>query len=209
MGDGRLLAICLDKTIIDGRKINVNLPRFMRAPSRTGGRRDGADKGAQGMVTRLDEEKIKVSFRVESNRNFSKSYVEVVVNDPLGQIVKEAENILLNYESNVVHRSKMEKAYVGKVCISGSTYNIQTHLKMEGMFAIRVTPLGDNYSLLEELEEGFIDDLISEGGLWWKSWFTEVKKWEEGMIHDDRDVWFRIYGIPTHVWNSYFLHFVG
>lgn len=52
---------------------------------------------------------------------------------------------------------------MGKVCIPGSTYNFQTHLEMEGVFTIKVTPLGGNVCLLEEIDEGFIRDLIEEG----------------------------------------------
>lgn len=204
-GDGMLLAVRLHNTIIDGRKIHVNLPHFQRATYRTGGRMHGATKGMQGRASMSYEEKNKVSFWAESSRNPFKSYVEAVVDENFIQKVKEDDNILLNFHSNVASRSRFEKAYVGNVCIPVSAYNIQTHLEMEGVFAIKITPLGGNCCLLKELEEGFIADLISEGEIWCKTWFTEVKKWEAGMGDDCRDAWFRIYGILAHVWNYDFL----
>lgn len=50
----------------------------------------------------------------------------------------------------------MNKAYVGRVKILGSTYNIQTQFEMEGIFAIKVTPMGGNLCLLEEMENGLL-----------------------------------------------------
>lgn len=47
------------------------------------------------------------------------------------------------------------------------SYNIQTSFEVEGYFSIKVTPLGANLCLLEDLEEGAIKDLIKEGRSWW------------------------------------------
>lgn len=70
-------------------------------------------------------------------------------------------NCLLCFQPCEERRRIFSIAYVGKVCISGSKYNIQTHLEMEGVFAVKVSPLGGNLCLLEENDEGFIKDLIS------------------------------------------------
>lgn len=80
-------------------------------------------------------------------------------------MIKEETIFLLNFQSNGALRSIFEKAYVGRVCIPGSAYNVQNHLEMEGVFAIKVAPLGGN-CLLEEKEVGFIYDLIKHGESW-------------------------------------------
>lgn len=64
--------------------------------------------------------------------------------------------------------------------------------------------MGCNLCLLEEMEEGYIEDLIGEGETWWKTWFYEIKKCEETMVDDSRVVWLCIYVIPAHAWSSGF-----
>lgn len=81
---------------------------------------------------------------------------------------------------------------------------MQTKLEMEGYFAIKITPLGGSLCLLEETEEGLINDFIGVGESWWRQCFEEVKKWEEDIIDDGRVIWIREFGIPTHAWNTFF-----
>lgn len=57
----------------------------------------------------------------------------------------------------------MEQAYIGEVLHLGDSYNIQTHFEIEGVFSVKIHPLGENLYLLEEIEEGIIQELISEG----------------------------------------------
>lgn len=98
----------------------------------------------------------------------------------------------------------MEKAFTGKVVIPGSAYNIQTNFEMEGVFAVRITPLGANLCLLEELEDGYLSYLIGERNVWWKQWFSDIHPWKASNVDDSRITWFRFYGIPCHPWCSNF-----
>lgn len=84
----------------------------------------------QGRIPGIDAEKIQVNLRADAFRDSSKSYAEVVVIDIPDQYGKGVEKFLFEFQSDVNQRSRMEKAYVGKVCIPGSTYNVQTHLEM-------------------------------------------------------------------------------
>lgn len=111
---------------------------------------------------------------------------------------------MLNFNWKVDRRLRLNKAYVGKDLIPGTAYNILMHKEMKGIYAIKVSPLGDNFCLLEELEEGYIEDFIGKEVLWWNTWFSEFKKWDEGMIDDSRDVWIKVYGVSVHVWESNF-----
>ncbi|XP_058742013.1 uncharacterized protein LOC131614447 [Vicia villosa] len=200
--DGRILAIRLDNILIESKKIHVNLPKFKREEWTKGGlnlstaKREGfkgkeIDRGSGSVV----------------QKRYSSTYVEAVGCASKGEVDIEVtgnDKVLLDFKTDNDLRRRFEKAYVGKVCVSGSAYNVQTHLEMEGVFAIKVTPLGGNKCLLEEREEGFIDDLIKEGETWWQSWFINIVKWEAGIIDSSRDAWFRIYGIPAHAWSSEF-----
>ncbi|XP_058746558.1 uncharacterized protein LOC131619486 [Vicia villosa] len=77
-------------------------------------------------------------------------------------------------------------------------------MEMDGVYPVRVIPLGGDVCLSKDRESRFIEDLIVEGETWWKNWFSEIKRWEEGTVGESRDVWLRIFGIPAHVWMSYF-----
>lgn len=141
--------------------------------------------------------------RVDARRDF-KTFVAVVANTSKNAGRKVIEGNLFRFKSNEDRRQRLKKAYVGKALILGAGYNIHMHMEMEGIFAIKVIPLGGNLCMMEELEEGFIEDFIGEEETWWKTRFSEVKKWEEVMVDEYRDVWLRVYGIPAHVWHSEF-----
>ncbi|XP_058775265.1 uncharacterized protein LOC131649523 [Vicia villosa] len=195
--DGRLLAVRLDNIIIAGKKIHVNVPRFDRR--QVGGVRNFGNsvRGNQGNFGVRHSVGNKVAPRTFLARKDC-SYVEVVSKDLEGRGSMETENDVVQFKSSDVLRGRLEKAYVAKVCIPGSAHTIQTHFEMEGVFAVKVSPLGSSMCLLEELEDGFIEDLIGGGEDWWKGWFSEIKKWEVGAVAQERDVWIRIYGIPVH-----------
>lgn len=101
--------------------------------------------------------------------------------------------------SNLENRQRFEKAYIGRVTILGTAYNIQTRFEMEGLFTIRVISMGGNVCLFEEMKVGFIEDLIGEDELWWKEWFVEIKRWSDRELDDTRVVWIIIFGIQAHV----------
>src|SRR4051794_4760460 len=97
-------------------------------------------------------------------------------------------------------RQRLKKAFVGTSLIPGAAYNVQVHMEMEGIHAIKVSPLRGNLCLLEELEAGYIEDFLGQKDNWWNSWFSEIKRWELGMVDELKEVWLRIYGIPALSW---------
>ncbi|XP_058751484.1 uncharacterized protein LOC131624544 [Vicia villosa] len=201
--DGRLLAVRLDNIIIAGKKLHVNLPRYCRV-QQTGVRRIA--EFVRRDCGRTQVRNAGVGFgntRVDSFRN-DKSYAEAVNNDSPASEVNGVSSNALHFNSSSERRERLAKAYVGRVCILGSSYNIHTHFELEGVYAVKVSPLGSNLCLLEELKEGYIKDLIAEGESWWKSWFLEIVKWEERLVDESRDVWIRIFGIPVHSWSADF-----
>lgn len=93
----------------------------------------------------------------------SRSYVEVLHIMQKEASDKIVEVVRLKYSSKKEDLERLRKAYVGKVRRLGSAYNIQTHFDMEMLFAIKVSPMEGNVCLLEEMDEGFVEDLIKEG----------------------------------------------
>lgn len=109
------------------------------------------------------------------NGNRNRSFTEVVI-DKRTEVASSSVS-QLSYSSSVADKDRLRKAYVWKVKILGSTYGMQTKLKMEGYYNVKVTLLGESLCLLEENESGVIDNFISEGDMWWKNCFEKVFKW--------------------------------
>lgn len=162
VGDERVFAVKLDNVVIDIRKIHASFPRFTRSSS--GYQKDGVE------VTRTKcSEKVNEAKQVSRNVGWGskrgiKSFIEVVKNKEHQSLEKVC---LFSYESNKENMARMKRAFIGVVHEARMAYNIQTSFKVEGYFAIKVSPLGANLCLLEESEEGVISDLINEGRIWW------------------------------------------
>lgn len=54
----------------------------------------------------------------------------------------------MDYKIKKEEMERFQKAYAGVVETIGMTYNLQEYFNMEGYFAVKVTPLGDNLCLL-------------------------------------------------------------
>lgn len=57
----------------------------------------------------------------------------------------------LKYNMEEADLLRFQKAYLGVVENLGETYNMQEYFNMEGYFEVKVTPMGANLCLLEEL----------------------------------------------------------
>lgn len=64
------------------------------------------------------------------------------------------------YEVHEEDMNKLFKMYVGVVKRSGCTNTVQEWLSMQGFFLIKITPLGANKVLMEEVEEGIFPVLM-------------------------------------------------
>lgn len=194
VGDANLLVTKLDNIIIDGKKIHANLLRFNR-------REAGLRKNDEGSSVRQEQvdvtEKMVQKGRGIHHKVGVRSFVEVVKNyesSSSGGVHLAQDHI--KFSSKEEESFRFKKPYVGVVLQLGSIYDIQTHFKMEGYFSIKVTPLGANLCLLEEVEEGEIADLIKLGECWWKQWFSEIKILIQSVMDKERVTWLRIFGIP-------------
>lgn len=178
-----MLVVHLGNITILGKKLHANLPRYKR----------GVVRKNSGSPTIIEEE-IRAGFSGVQQRDKvfawrgKKTYVAVVgeVGPKSQEFVFTSGNFI--FRTSEEQQSRMQKAYVGKTMIPGAAYNIHIHMEMEGIFAVKVSPLGGNLCLLEKLEEGYIEDLMGKKENWWNSWFSEVKKWEMGCVDEFRDV---------------------
>lgn len=171
--DVRMLAVRFDNILIEGKKIYANVPRFGRNSIHGGfgaqAKEEGRKASSGSFNGTLKEMRDYASTSgVVKGRSFTKAvlngknlYNKVSDNNDNG-------SPLLSFWTNKENKGSFVKAYMGEVLIPRSSYNIQTHSEVEGIFPIKVTPLGANLCLMEDMEEGFIRDLIGEGSTWWR-----------------------------------------
>ncbi|XP_058746554.1 uncharacterized protein LOC131619483 [Vicia villosa] len=201
--DGRLFAVRLDNIIITGRQIHANLPRFQRG--KLVGDSGFVNQSIGGGGSKVGKEAAEGNFRDGmGSRRGIRTFAAAVGGVSGCKDVTGEVSINFCFKSNDEDKKRFLKAYVGRVLIPRSAYNIQSYMEMDGVYPVRVIPLGGDVCLSKDRESRFIEDLIVEGETWWKSWFSEIKRWEEGTVGESRDVWLRIFGIPAHVWMSYF-----
>lgn len=56
-------------------------------------------------------------------------------------------------------------------------------------------------SIIEEMEESVILDLMSDDNTWWKQWFRSIKLWQKNVVDTERVTWIRVHGVPCNAWN--------
>lgn len=225
VSDPRMLAIKLDNILIGSSKIHVNIPRFRRDWNEKNVRstkvrsiplksQAAIPKGLNGWKRKMDPKAVNawkkkedgINGRVEQIQQ-RRTWQPKVQNNPLPPKIVYHRKIDLSeicYNVDEEKMLKFNKMYVGVVKIPGSSYSIQEWLNVNGVFSIRVTPLGANKVLLEELVEGTIQELIDESEEWLREKLDVVRRWSPGESDAERIVWLRCHGIPVHAWNEEF-----
>lgn len=198
----RLLATKLDTVFMEGRKLFANISRFQRKVSITGKHRDS------GFNKRQKERKYEPSF-THDRRDYGvvngRSFLEATMN------MDKGNNIATSYVGPRKHLSfkageesirNYEKLFIGIIKDPGNLCNMKKVFHEEGIFSIRVTSLGVNLFLLEDLLEGETTTFVEEHREWWSSWFKEIRKWEPNDVDKERITWIKCSGIPCHFWNT-------
>ncbi|XP_058750760.1 uncharacterized protein LOC131623755 [Vicia villosa] len=199
--DEEMMATKFDNIILEGRKIFANLPRFRRV------------NGARGKVFKKDALKMndvvvgaKYVARNKSNmeaRRGHTSYAEILQNKQgevdLKCVKKPSKQLVFSMSQD---KSRYLKAFTGRLREPGNMIDLKKLFLEEGIFSIRVTSLGPNLCLLEDLIGGEVDMFIEERRLWWEQWFFSIKPWEPSDIDTERLVWLRIWGVPCHAWGD-------
>ncbi|XP_058733329.1 uncharacterized protein LOC131604933 [Vicia villosa] len=213
--DARLLGVKLDNILIDGKKIYANLPRFVRgAVSRGMDGRKSQVGAAQKETTRRFV--VKSVDRKANQVVKGISYADVISSGVSGANIAKGvitdvgrQQPSISFASSEECKLRWKKSFVGEVLFPGETYNIQTHLEIEGFFLVKVHPMGANLCMLEEMEEGVIQELLNDASSWWKQWFRSIRPWKETDIDKERILWIRVHGTPCHAWCSEFFQNVA
>ncbi|XP_058732678.1 uncharacterized protein LOC131604238 [Vicia villosa] len=202
--DVNLMATKLDSMVLDGRKLFANLPRFQRS------RRESEDQGGKFVKARRE-------FAGDSKEGGSsghcarawvdkRSFVDVIKNKSAtdARVSEDCGINIVVYSSSKEELERYNKAYIGVVKESGSVLNLKKTFHEEGLFTIRVTVLGPNLCLLEDLVMGDVEVFIEERREWWEALFSSIKPWSSKDVDAERFLWLRISGIPCHVWSEIF-----
>lgn len=190
MEDARLLGVKLDNVQFKGKKIYANLPRFERgrkAYGVYGMKRFSGVVCPNRFVHRFTTGGAGTSW---FQKNVTKSYAEVVTNN-----FSVDAKIISDFTTNLEDRSKYSKAMVGEVKIPSSSSNILVAFHSAGIFLIKVSVMGPNLCLLEELEEGAMEEIMREEEMRWKEWFSNVRCWKEEEVDTERLITIRVFGV--------------
>ncbi|CAK8570608.1 unnamed protein product [Lathyrus sativus] len=87
---------------------------------------------------------------------------------------KKQKPLFARLELNIEEENLVifKKLYVMVLENVGMSYDVQESFHTEGYFTIKVTPLGANLCLLEEMEEGELKIIMDEAQDWLAQWFS-------------------------------------
>lgn len=89
----------------------------------------------------------------------------------------ESVHLTFNVDNKIVEY--YNNTYVGVVAKSGATYATKAEFVRRGILEVKVTPMGTNLVLLEELEEGALTKLLAEI---WIGFLSGLQKLEVGAL---------------------------
>lgn len=135
MVDARVLAVILDNILIDGRKIHFNILRYERYKGYGG---SGVQGGSESR--HFEGENPGGYQKMDTNEGLcnGRSYVEVVTKEKEKVETHLAVHPPLKFSALEEVKLRLSKAFVGDAEIPGSTYNIQTHFDVKGVFSIKL-----------------------------------------------------------------------
>ncbi|XP_058776839.1 uncharacterized protein LOC131651188 [Vicia villosa] len=186
-----VLATKLDNIFIGGSKLFVNLPRFDRR------------KEVRG-VKQVISSQSRFVRKEEIKKNFvdGRSFAAVTSNKGDHPIEKAAQLEYNMGEDEVWQRFR--GAYVGEVRYASLTYNLQEVLDGEGVFGIKITPLGANLCLMEARDDKDVfNDLIEDKDSILEKWLGKIQPWKPEAVDKERDLGF--FEFISKPWGSFIM----
>ncbi|XP_058734175.1 uncharacterized protein LOC131605900 [Vicia villosa] len=193
--DEVLLATKLDNVVLEGRKIFANLPRFSRGKEESV---DTAKKNHPG---------VKKVFKNNSSIGFGgtvkgRTYADATLRR--SGVLREETQVprSLSYQPNNEELTQYSKAFTGRIREPEKMNDIKKIFHEEGIFNIRVTSLGPNFCLMEDLVGGDVETFIEERKSWWSQWLWSITPWKPSDIDTGRFAWLKVVGVPCHAWGE-------
>ncbi|XP_058733331.1 uncharacterized protein LOC131604934 [Vicia villosa] len=206
--DEKLLGIKLDSLILEGRKLHANLPRFQRlAKNKEMLLRNTGRGGKEGVKERKED-----SVYVQRSKAWvdKRAFVDVLHNragrDASGDASKGIKIVF--FKTAKEESDRYLKAFVGVIKDVEVALKIKQIFYEEGLFSIRITLLGPNLCVLEDLVCGEVEALIEERRGWWENWFSVLRPWVPNDVDQERFTCLRISGIPCNAWGEGFFKLV-
>lgn len=168
----KLLAIKLHSLILDGRKMFANLPRFQR--SNVSESSDSNRRVYHGGKHFYKEQGNKWMGRVDG-RYFADVLGNRKNNHKAGDSYLKSTLVVEAVEEDII---RCQRAYTGFLKSPIEESELKGIFLEEGLFYIRVTMLGPNMCILEDLVLGEVEAFLVERKEWWKSLFSRIRPWE-------------------------------
>lgn len=107
----------------------------------------------------------------------------------------------LAYSAKQEDMESLNKCYVAEVHNPNEVFLLQEKLFMEGLYSLKVSPMGGNLVLLAAGDEEEIPDLMKDAGDCLNTWFSSIRPWQPRYVNLERIFWIKCQGIPPHAWN--------
>lgn len=114
--------------------------------------------------------------------------------------------------SHVVLEEDMEwlkNCYIGQVHSPDVVFQLQEKVFAEGLYSVKVTPMGGDLVLIQVEEGEDFLQLVKDYEDAFEKWFADLCLWSPPEVPKHCHVWVRCQGIPLHAWDmSFFKKFV-
>lgn len=193
-----MLAINLDRINLKGRKLFANLQRFQR-PVKTSNKFFRVRDSSASLA---NNNGVQNKGRADSGWVDKRSFADVMMNRKATTQSYEAGLVSKSFSmaGEVEDLNKYGKEFTGVLRNSTMVSELKNLFIEEGIFIIRVTLLGPNLCLLEDLIHGEVDIFIEERKDWWGQRFSSIRASNPSDIDSERLVWLKISGLPCHAW---------
>ncbi|XP_058783790.1 uncharacterized protein LOC131658522 [Vicia villosa] len=199
--DVNTLEIKLDNLFLDGRKLHVSLTRFNRTVFKQPALVQQDRRECKGQL--VGEKRGFRHSNVVDACGQNRSFADVLQNKKsLRNSVVVSKSI--SFQPSEEASNQYFKAFTGVIKEPGVDVDIKRLFLEEDIFSIRVTYLGPNLCLLEDLIEGEIEEFIKVRKEWWQLWFSSIQPWNPSDVDKERLIWIKITGVPCYVWGEIF-----
>jgi len=100
------------------------------------------------------------------------------------------------------------RGMVGMVLHGESIPIIQKRVEDAGFKDIELIPLGADKVFVQSLSAVSASEIVREAKQFFDLIFASMVRWDKEAMPFQRGAWLRVYGIPLHAWNDFFLGYV-
>ena len=199
------LARQLDRIVIGGLKLFVNLPKYGREVQReaagTTQTRPCTDR-KQGAEVRTHHTK-PTSYANALTRNIRRSGYQITSNTPINHKTSSSS---VHIEVKPEDTSWLKEAWIEPLKNPALFERLEDELLWETGMDVTPRYMGDDQVLLQGLTENEAHQLMSGGRAGGITVFSSIERWSPSLCAGCRLTWIQCWGIPVQAWNPKYIN---